>query len=180
MTVRKFDTGATRDAEDGKIDFEGFLSPLVLQRYGEYMNRHRKLADGSLRDSDNWQKGIPLAAYMKSLWRHVKDAWTAHRGYATYSGDDIEEELCAVIFNASGYLHERLKSNLAATQLTQEAQAQGFYNKSVKWAQLTQSWEKKYTPKWNPQWALGELSTHPAAAEALRELEERDIKPWKS
>ena len=166
MNTRKFDTGATRDADDGKIDFEGFLSPLVLQRYGEYMNRHRKLADGSLRDSDNWQKGIPLSAYMKSLWRHVKDAWTAHRGYATYSGDDIEEELCAVIFNASGYLHERLKSNLQGTQ--------------AKGIQLTPSWEKKYTPKWNPQWALGELNTHPAAAEALREIEERDIKPWKS
>lgn len=108
--IRQFITGATRDSDADKIDFEGFLSPLVLQRYGEYMNRHRKQSDGTIRDSDNWQKGIPLAAYMKSLWRHLKDAWAAHRGYPTTSGEDIQEELCALIFNSSGYLHELLKA----------------------------------------------------------------------
>jgi hypothetical protein len=74
------------------------------------MNKHRVLPDGSLRASDNWQNGIPKDAYMKSLWRHFMEAWTAHRGW-----DDgcqwipIDEALCAVLFNAMGYLHEHLK-----------------------------------------------------------------------
>lgn len=68
--IRTFDTGATRDTDEGKLDFEGFLSPLALERFAEYMNKHRQQSDGSLRDSDNWQKGIPVKQYMKSMWRH--------------------------------------------------------------------------------------------------------------
>lgn len=108
--IRQFATGATRDADTNKPDYEGFLSPLALRRYGEYMNRHRKQSDGSLRDSDNWQRGIPLDAYMKSAFRHFMDWWSAHRGLSTSTGESIEEELCALIFNAKGYLHELLKA----------------------------------------------------------------------
>lgn len=110
--MRTFKTGATRDNDNTKLDYEGFLSPLVLERYAQYMNIHRIQADGKLRDSDNWQKGIPLVAYIKSLFRHMLDVWRIHRGYETINGNEevnIEDALCAVIFNASGYLHEYLK-----------------------------------------------------------------------
>ena len=83
--MRKFKTGATRDNEDTKIDFEGFYHPLVVERFGEYMHKHRVQADGELRDSDNWQKGIP------------KDA------------------LCGLLFNVQGYLYEILKHKESLT-----------------------------------------------------------------
>src|SRR5258708_6429337 len=102
--MREFDSGATRDKEEGKFDYEGFLSPLVLERFGEYMDKHRTQADGTQRASDNWQKGIPLDAYMKSGFRHFMDWWKEHDGYE--SRDGIEEALCATMFNAMGYLHE--------------------------------------------------------------------------
>ena len=76
---RQFDSGATRDSEQGKYDFEGFLSPLVLMEYARYMDKHRHLADGTVRGSDNWQSGMPLDVYMKSLLRHVFDLWLLHR-----------------------------------------------------------------------------------------------------
>lgn len=104
--IRTFDTGATRDTDANKPDFEGFLSPSVIERYGQYMNKNRLQKDGSIRDSDNWQKGIPLSAYMKSGFRHFIDWWRGHR-----SEEDVEEALCALIFNASGYLHEVLKAS---------------------------------------------------------------------
>ncbi len=107
--MRKFDSGATRDNTEGKYDLEGFLSPAVLNRYAEYMNKHRKQADGKLRDSDNWQKGIPLSAYMKSAYRHFFDLWASHRGVKSAVKEDIEESLCALLFNTMGYLHEYLK-----------------------------------------------------------------------
>lgn len=105
--IRTFGTGATRDTDEGKPDFEGFLSPIVINRFGEYMSKHRKQSDGSLRDSDNWQKGIPKDQYMKSLLRHIQDMWLEHRGFK--SRDEMEEVICAIIFNAQGYLHELLK-----------------------------------------------------------------------
>ena len=105
-----FGSGATRDSDAGKLDYEGFLSPLVLQRFGRYMHQHRVLPDGTLRDSDNWQKGIPLKEYMKPFIRHALDAWALHRGWPGEATQDIEEALCAVIFNSMGYLHERLKT----------------------------------------------------------------------
>jgi hypothetical protein len=105
--IRTFETGATRDTDLNKPDYEGFLSPIVIKRYGEYMNKHRKQSDGSFRDSDNWQKGIPKDEYMKSLFRHFMDLWSEHREFE--SRDGVEEALCAIIFNSMGYLHETLK-----------------------------------------------------------------------
>lgn len=105
--VRTFDTGANRDVDEGKLDFEGFLSPAVLKRYAEYMHKNRTLRDGSLRDSDNWQKGIPKDVYMKSMYRHFFDVWSNHRGIQTH--DDKVTNLCALLFNAMGMLHEELK-----------------------------------------------------------------------
>lgn len=112
--IRQFDTGATRNTEAGKLDFEGFLSPLVLKRYAEYMDSHRKMPDGSLRDSDNWQRGIPLSVYIKSAWRHFFDLWREHRGISTPDG--LENDACALLFNVSGYLHEHLKANAIAAK----------------------------------------------------------------
>jgi hypothetical protein len=105
--IRKFDTGATRDTDEGKYDYEGFFSSIVIKRFGEYMNKHRKQSDGSLRASDNWQKGIPLDAYIKSSWRHFMDWWMEHRGFSSREG--LEDALCALMFNVMGYLHEILK-----------------------------------------------------------------------
>ena len=106
--MRKFKSGATRDSDKDKLDLEGFYSPLVVKRFSEYMHKHRIQPDGNYRDSDNWQKGMPKDAYMKSMLRHILDVWLEHRGYD--SRDGIEEALCGVIFNAQGYLYELLKS----------------------------------------------------------------------
>lgn len=108
--VRQFSTGATRDTDKDKFDYEGFLSPKVLQAYAAYMHSHRKQSDGTLRDSDNWKKGIPRAQYMKSLWRHFMEFWSWHRGPKDwYSSEMATKLLCAIMFNTMGYLHEILE-----------------------------------------------------------------------
>lgn len=104
---RSFESGANRNSDEGKLDFEGFLSPSVLKKYAEYMHKNRKLEDGSLRDSDNWQKGIPKDVYMKSMWRHFFDVWSSSRGLETE--EDQATNLCALMFNAMGMLHELLR-----------------------------------------------------------------------
>lgn len=101
---RYFETGAYRDTDVGKNDYEGYLSPAVIRRFGDYMTKHRVQSDGTVRESDNWQKGIPQNQYMKSMWRHFLDVWTLHR-----NGGDPQEALCALLFNVMGYLHEELK-----------------------------------------------------------------------
>jgi len=106
--MRNFTTGATRDDHDNKLDYEGFLSPRVLKRYAEYMHKHRIQADGKVREGDNWQKGIPVDVYMKSLMRHTMDVWLQHRGEKT--GEDFEESLCAIIFNVCGIIHEKTRT----------------------------------------------------------------------
>ena len=105
---RVFATGASRNSDEGKLDFEGFLSPLVLLHYAKYLDKHRCLEDGSLRDSDNWQKGIPRSQIMKSFWRHFVDVWLHHRGLGSYAVESLNDALCGVIFNAMAYLHEYL------------------------------------------------------------------------
>lgn len=111
---RYFENGAYRDTDQGKPDYEGYLSPLVIEAYGRYMLRHQKQSDGVIRDSDNWQKGIPLKEYMKSGWRHFMDWWHSHRqSQKNPEGFDqsfLEEALCALLFNVMGYLHELMKA----------------------------------------------------------------------
>lgn len=101
---RTFSTGATRDTNEGKLDFRGFLSPSVIKRYAEYMHKNRIQSDGELRAGDNWKKGIPKDTYMESMWRHFFSVWDGFE-----NGADIDEELCALLFNVCGMLHERLK-----------------------------------------------------------------------
>ncbi len=117
-TVREFESGATRDTDHDKMDYEGFLSPLVLAEFARYMHKHRVQADGTLRDSDNWQKGIPLDAYMKSMWRHFMEVWTLHRrGVVNREAivpAEYYEALCALLFNVQGYLDVLLKHEPAA------------------------------------------------------------------
>lgn len=117
--MREFTTGATRNTDSNKLDFEGFLSPLVLEEFAEYMHSHRMQADGKLRDSDNWQKGIPKPVYVKSGWRHFMNFWSLHRGIEQWSPDDghridIKEACCSLMFNIMGYLHETIKEEQQA------------------------------------------------------------------
>ena len=117
--IRTWDSGGKRDTEEGKLDYEGFLSPLVLQRYAEYMNKHRTMPDGSVRAGDNWQKGFGtlsehFGTCMKSLFRHFIDMWSAHRGYE--SRDGMEDAICGIIFNAMAYLHRILVFKIPTTK----------------------------------------------------------------
>jgi hypothetical protein len=112
--IRTFDTGATRDTENGKLDYEGFISPWAWERYGRYMNEHRKMADGSLRASDNWQHGFPREVLLKSLFRHFMAVWMDHRmlGIDPEIWDEpgwqeaMENDLCGVLFNTQALLHQ--------------------------------------------------------------------------
>lgn len=109
--VRTFNSGATRDTDEGKPDFEGYFSPLVIHAYGLHMMRHQTDAAGQRRASDNWQNGIPMDAYMKSGWRHFIDVWCNHRGMKWIRKERIITAICALLFNIMGYLHEYLKAN---------------------------------------------------------------------
>lgn len=139
--MRTFETGARRDTDLGKLDYEGFLSPLALKRFAQYMNKNRKLADGSLRDSDNWQKGIPQDAYMKSGWRHFFEWWEHHRDVVELDTDAadtaLEEALCALLFNVQGYLHEHLKAKRGqaepAPKLITHKPLHDFLQKAIPW-----------------------------------------------
>ncbi len=113
--MRTFETGATRNMDEAKLDYDGFLSPLALEATAAYMNFHRIQEDGATRDSDNWQKGIPLQSYVKSGWRHFLDWWRGHRGYSTHEG--IVFALTGLLFNVQGYLHEYLKAHPEALAL---------------------------------------------------------------
>jgi len=116
--IRKFETGATRDTADGKLDFIRALSPIVLRRYVQYLDKHRKLPDGSFRAFDNWKKGISPDVYLSSFGRHAIDVWLLEHGYYTEDNHgpvNVEDALCAVMFNTMGLLYEKLKCEQPST-----------------------------------------------------------------
>lgn len=122
--MREFDTGANRNPDDGKLDYEAFFSFPVIERFAQYMHKHRHLEDGTLRDGDNWQKGIPIPSYRKSIMRHTVQAWGVWRGYDVRDEKggkvELEEAICGIIFNAMGMLHEVLKLKDGTTNTTND------------------------------------------------------------
>ena len=112
VEVRVFETGATRDTEEGKLDYVGFLSPWALQRFAEYMDFHAQMADGSRRSSDNWKRGFPQDVLVKSLLRHVMAVWMDHEYGLGIDQDEFESDLCGVIFNAQALLHQLVKPDV--------------------------------------------------------------------
>lgn len=111
--VRVFETGATRSSSNNKPDYEGYMSPVVMAEYGKYMLKHQVQENGELRDSDNWQKGMPVDEYFKSGFRHWHKSWSKWRGYkmTDEKGKQVElrDELMAMKFNIDGIIHELYK-----------------------------------------------------------------------
>lgn len=112
--MRNFPTGATRDTDLNKIDYWGFISPKAMRSFGEYMMKHQKQADGRMRDSDNWKRGIPMDAYLRSMFRHMMDLkaildTASIDRLEGYAPDAAIELMNAILFNVQGWLHEAIK-----------------------------------------------------------------------
>jgi len=87
------------------------MSPIVLKRFAEYMDLHRKQTDGVLREPDNWQKLFGDKhedVCMDSLYRHLMDVWLINKGFKSEAREDIESALCAILFNAQAWLFKVL------------------------------------------------------------------------
>lgn len=111
--MRNFESGGVRDTDEGKIDPEGCLSPLVLQKFSEYMLQHTTQADGNKRGSDNWQAHFGENHYAicaKSFWRHALDFWLAHRGLPSREG--MEAAIHGCLFNLFAYADKYYKDQL--------------------------------------------------------------------
>lgn len=117
MKIRKFDTGATRNDDTGALEPWGFTSALVEKKFSEYMDRHRMQADGELRASNNWTKGIPTEAYWHSLSRHILDFRLLWEGFGREARtQDIMDSLCGIKFNVDGLIYELAKTELKAME----------------------------------------------------------------
>lgn len=86
----EFNTGARRDTQEGKPRFD-LVPPLALLRVAQHY------ANGAVKYGDrNWEKGIPMSRTLASLMRHI-EAWRR--------GEDDEDHLAAVVFNAMALMH---------------------------------------------------------------------------
>lgn len=103
---RYFCSGAYRDSKEGKPDYAGFLSPIVIQAYGAYMLKHQVQSDGEVRGADNWKAGMDRREYLESAFRHLMDLWLEDEGFP--SRDGVDEALGGLLFNIMGYWYETL------------------------------------------------------------------------
>ena len=110
--LRNFDTGAIRDNDDSKINYQGALSPLVLEAYGAYIQKHSLLPDGTRRNNKNWQNLFGTheehrQVCIESAWRHFIDLLMEHDGYD--SRDGLDEAIGGLLFNIQAYWFSVLK-----------------------------------------------------------------------
>ncbi len=111
--TRTSDTGATRDTAEGKFDFEAFFSTPVFFRFAAYMHKHRFQSDGTIRDGDNWQKGLDPDETFSSIIRHFWQLWAMKRGNnvvcPSEGNMELEDTLGALMFGLMSYWHELLR-----------------------------------------------------------------------
>lgn len=118
--LRTSETGCIRNSSQGKVNYQGALSPLVLEAYGKYIQKHALLPDGTIRDNKNWQKlfGTPeehRQICIESMWRHFLDVLMEHDGYN--SRDGLDEALGGLFFNLSAYWFSILKEEQEENKL---------------------------------------------------------------
>lgn len=106
---RTFETGAYRDTEEGKNDYAGFLSPLVIRAFGDYMRKHQLQSNGEMRRSDNWKSMFGEHhnnVCLSSAWRHFLDLWMENEGFR--SRDGLDEAIGGLLFNVMSYWYKIL------------------------------------------------------------------------
>lgn len=114
--VRTFDTGATRDSDQGKFDYAGFLAPEVLYEFAAFMHKNRLLPDGTWRDGANWKLGMPRKQLLKSFLRHVFDLWFIEEGLSIPRPETgkiipIEDALGGCLFNLMAIWFNEIHKN---------------------------------------------------------------------
>ena len=90
--IRTAKTGANRNPSDGKFQYSKFVNPLNEYSFAKYMHGKRLLPDGSLRNGDNWQKGLDKEWLMDSLTRHIKELELLDLGFILVQYKDDEGE----------------------------------------------------------------------------------------
>jgi len=80
LSIREFESGANRNSSLGKLAYKDFINPLNEYSFATYMDSKRLLDDGTYRNGDNWQHGIPQVSLADSLIRHVKEFELLHLG----------------------------------------------------------------------------------------------------
>ena len=89
-----YQTGAQRDTDDDKPRYE-LLPVLPLMRVAHHYGLGAKKYD-----DDNWRKGFPWRRVLGSLYRHA---------FAFARGEDDEDHLAAVVFNAMALMEYQEK-----------------------------------------------------------------------
>ena len=82
--IRKFEGRAIRDTSDGKIEWFGVTHPAVEMSFGKFMDNHRYMPNGDIRESDNWWDGWDKIVSLQSMLRHVKDLEMIEAGYIAF------------------------------------------------------------------------------------------------
>ena len=70
-SFRKFDTWATRDSWQGKLEYSNYINPLCDFSFAEYM-KSKQIIWWEYRSWDNWQKWIPYKSLFEWLVRHTE------------------------------------------------------------------------------------------------------------
>lgn len=82
--MRTFNKEAKRDGVQGKFHPYGFSHPLCDFSFYKYMDGHRHMPDGSLRNPDNWWGGWDTKVSLDCMARHVLDLELLHSGHYVY------------------------------------------------------------------------------------------------
>ena len=109
--LRVFPSGAVRSSNNGKIEWLGVRHPLVEKSFGDYMKKHTKTEDGSIRSFRNWHMGWSEEVSIQSLIRHAEDLQAIHEGYTVVKIRHNDEE-------TTEYIKPVIKGDLTYSSLS--------------------------------------------------------------
>ena len=132
-TFRKFDTWASRDLANGKLERSNYSHPLCDYSFANYM-KSKQIIGGEYRRWDNWQKWMPSDVLFESLIRHTNELRLLYKWYRLFETktdwvidmiilpkntvfnedefDFCEEKTIEMVLNAIKFNSEALKLNV--------------------------------------------------------------------
>ena len=131
--MRKFKTKATRDSDDGKINY-AHISAIADRMYCEYMHSNRIQKNGKLRAADNYKLGMPFKVFLKSFNGHLQDLKLLLEGVEVMEGKKqltFFDAIMGIRFNLDGLMMETMRGKKLERKYT-DGELKYEFNKSFK------------------------------------------------
>jgi hypothetical protein len=131
MTVRTFETWATRDIDTGKLEYSDYINPLCDYSFANFM-KWKQYINWTIRAWNNWQKWIPNESLLSSLVRHTEIIKLLYQGYRVFETKDRNDVIDLKVYKTDNEIEHSWYNFVEEKTIINELNAIRFNSEALK------------------------------------------------